>query len=274
MQKHPVASFVLGAYVFAWGCWLYLFISTPPGGMQAGISPLFLLFALAGGLGPSLIAIILSRIVEGRGGGRKLLGQFSFTRGGPGWLLLALLIVPAVSALTLLVELLIGRHVSSGSILDRLALGIIWPLFASLGEEFGWRAFMLPRLQLRFKALPAALIVGVTWGCWHLMADFIGLRSYGWLFVPYFILAGPLLLTAHAIIMSWIYNSTRNMAYIVLYHFTITSSAILLPTLNLNPAENIVNAAIGVVLFWIIALVIILVNGPAKLSVDSGAGRL
>ena len=33
-----VASFVIGAYVFAWGCWLYLFISTPPGGMQAGIS--------------------------------------------------------------------------------------------------------------------------------------------------------------------------------------------------------------------------------------------
>jgi uncharacterized protein len=266
MRKHPVVSFVLGAYVFAWGCWLYLFISTPPGGMQAGISPLFLLFALAGGLGPSLIAIILSRIVDGRGGGRKLLGQFSFTRGSPAWLLVALLLVPAVSALTLLVELLLGRQLAGGNILDRLALGIIWPLFAGFGEEFGWRAFMLPRLQQRFKGLPAALIVGVTWGCWHMMADFIGLRSYGWLFIPYFLLAGPLLLTAHAIIMSWIYNSTGNMAYIVLYHFTITSSAILLPTLNLGPAENILNAAIGVVLFWLVALGIILANGPSKLS--------
>jgi uncharacterized protein len=266
MRKHPVASFIIGAYVFAWGCWLYLFFSTPPGGMQAGISPLFLLFALAGGLGPSLAAIVLSRIVDGKGGGRRLLRQVSFTRGSPAWLLAALLIVPGVSALTIVLQLFMGRQAAGGSILDRLALGIVWPLFASLGEEFGWRAYLLPRLQLRLKALPAALVVGITWGCWHLMADYIGLRSYGWLFVPYFILAGPLLLTAHAVIMSWIYNSTRNMAYIVLYHFTITSSAILLPTLSLDAVGNIISTAISVVLFWIVALVIILTNGAQKLS--------
>jgi membrane protease YdiL (CAAX protease family) len=135
-----------------------------------------------------------------------------------------------------------------------------------VGEEFGWRAFMLPRLQLRFRAMRAALIVGIAWGIWHLPADFIGLRSYGWLFIPYFILAGPLLLTAHAIIMTWIYNSTRNMAFIVLYHFTITSSAILLPTLSLNPVENIINVAISVVVLWILALIIIIANGPTRLA--------
>ena len=129
---------------------------------------------------------------------------------------------------------------------------------------------MLPRLQTRFKALTATLIIGFVWGMWHLPADFIGLRSYGLLFIPYFLLAGPLLLTAHAVIMTWIYNSTRNMAFIVLYHFTITSSAILLPTLSLDPAANIMNAAISVVLFWILALAVIVTSGPGKLSRVSG----
>ena len=266
MKKHPVTAFVSGAFVFAWGCWAYLLFTTPPGGMQAGISPLFLLFALAGGLGPSLTAIVLSRIIMGKGGARKLLNQFSFTKGRPIWLFIALLTVPSVSALTILIQLLMGRHVSNGNILGRLALGIIWPLFASLGEEFGWRAFMLPRLQERYKALSTALIVGLVWGIWHLPADFIGLRSYGLLFIPYFVLAGPLLLTAHAIIMTWIYNNTANMALMVLYHFTITSSAILLPTLSLDPAGNIVNAAIGVTVFWLIALILVTAAGPARLS--------
>lgn len=203
----------------------------------AGIQPLFLLFALAGGFGPTLIALILSRITLGKGGARKLLRQFSFTRGRPVWLFIALLTVPLVSVITILVQLLMGSQLSNGNILERLALGIIWPLFASMGEKFGWRAFMLPRL-----------------------------RSYGLFFIPYFLLAGPLLLTAHAVIMTWIYNSTRNMAFIVLYHFTITSSAILLPTLSLNPVANLINAATGVIIFWILAIIVIATNGPAKLA--------
>ena len=104
-----------------------------------------------------------------------LLGQFSFTKGRPVWVFAALLTVPLVSAITIVVQLCMGRQVSSGNILARLALGIIWPRFASVGEEFGWRAFMLPRLQSRFKALTAALIVGLAWGIWHLSADFNGL---------------------------------------------------------------------------------------------------
>ena len=125
---------------------------------------------------------------------------------------------------------------------------------------------MLQRLQTRLKALTAAMIIGFVWGMWHLPADFIGLRSYGLLFIPYFLLAGPLLLTAHAIIMTWIYNSTKNMAFIVLYHFTITSSAILLPTLSLIPAANIINAAISAALFWALATSVIVMNGPARLT--------
>jgi uncharacterized protein len=36
-----------------------------------------------------------------------------------------------------------------------------------LGEEFGWRGFLLPRLMPRFSVLPACLLVGVIWALWH-----------------------------------------------------------------------------------------------------------
>ena len=99
MREHPVTSFVMGTFIFAWGCWTYLLITTPPGGMQAGIKPSFLLFALAGGFGPTLVALVLSRITLGKGGARKLLGKFSFTKGRVVWLFIALLTVPLVSTL-------------------------------------------------------------------------------------------------------------------------------------------------------------------------------
>jgi membrane protease YdiL (CAAX protease family) len=34
-------------------------------------------------------------------------------------------------------------------------------------EEVGWRCYLQPRLQGRFGLLPAAVAVGLLWGCWH-----------------------------------------------------------------------------------------------------------
>ncbi|HMN28121.1 MAG TPA: CPBP family intramembrane metalloprotease, partial [Caldilineaceae bacterium] len=58
---------------------------------------------------------------------------------------------------------------------------IILTIFAGIGEEFGWRGFALPRLQARYNALVASLIVGVLWGLWHLPLYFVeGTSQYEW----------------------------------------------------------------------------------------------
>lgn len=41
----------------------------------------------------------------------------------------------------------------------------------ALGEELGWRAFVLPRLLADHSPLASALILGVIWGLWHLPID-------------------------------------------------------------------------------------------------------
>jgi len=36
-----------------------------------------------------------------------------------------------------------------------------------LGEEFGWRGYVQPRLRTRFGRLGTVLILGAAWGLWH-----------------------------------------------------------------------------------------------------------
>jgi membrane protease YdiL (CAAX protease family) len=47
-----------------------------------------------------------------------------------------------------------------------LELGVA-SLFYGLGEEAGWRGFLLPRLMQRGSALVATLAVAVVWAAWH-----------------------------------------------------------------------------------------------------------
>jgi len=42
----------------------------------------------------------------------------------------------------------------------------------AVGEELGWRGFLLPRLGNRFGELKAAWTMGVLWSLWHVGAFF------------------------------------------------------------------------------------------------------
>lgn len=51
-------------------------------------------------------------------------------------------------------------------------------LLSCLGEEFAWRAYLLPKLREGFAPAPAVVLTGAIWGLWH--APFIAMGyNYG-----------------------------------------------------------------------------------------------
>lgn len=48
-----------------------------------------------------------------------------------------------------------------------ILIGPVINIIPTLGEELGWRAFLLPRLTKRMSARRAVLLSGLVWGVWH-----------------------------------------------------------------------------------------------------------
>ena len=252
VQRAPIAVFLVGTFVWAWALWGYWVVAMPPGGLV--VSAPFVLCAIIGGFAPSLAAILTSWLIGGRHQVAHLLGGILRFRAPPLHYAAALGIVPGTALLgTVLLPIFVGPLKPADP--SVMALAVIWPLLAALGEEFGWRGFLFPKLIHRFGLVGSALIVGVIWGVWHLPADYIGLKGYGSLFVLAFLVNGPLVLTAHALIMAWLWRRTgANLLMMVLYHWSITASAMLFPTAGGQDAWGIGAAALSAGLFWVLAI--------------------
>ncbi len=168
---------------------------------------------------PSLVAIVLSA-VEGRWRGiRELLAQAGRWRFGLGWYAVAIFLSPLVWA----ESQAIGRILSAGT--PEVQLDVLIPL-AALGEELGWRGYALPRLQGRMRPLPASLLIGVLWACWHL-PYFAFLDAHPLPFALGFSLFSAGIIS-ESVLATWIYNSTGgSVLATMLYHHSIHVASII-----------------------------------------------
>lgn len=90
-----------------------------------------------------------------------------------------------------------------------LALGLVSD--PGPGEEFGWRGFLQPLLQTRFRPLAAALILGAIWGLWHLPVMILPAFPQHDPDLPlWFVIARfAVQTTALSVILAYILNHTR-----------------------------------------------------------------
>jgi uncharacterized protein len=123
-------------------------------------------------------------------------------------------------------------------------------------EEPGWRGFALPRLQVRYTALGASLVLGAIWALWHAPLWFMPDLFYADLNYPLYALQ----ILAMSVIYTWLYNTTGGgvLLAVVLHASTNVASAYLAPD---------VLPQLVLSLLWVtVAAAIVLRHGPHDLA--------
>lgn len=219
--RAPAAFFAL-AFGISWLVWIPAALAA----RQDAAFPLSPeLAGLVGAFGPTLAALVVTGLTRGRRGLRALLGRLLIWRIGLPWYLFVLLWPAAVSLTATGLYVLFGGTAPDFAHPPFLEIAPLptelqavgpWPLMpfvflqnlligSAMGEEIGWRGFALPRLQTRWGALSASLLIGLLWGLWHLplyltpghpMAN----RFFGWTLLD---------LLAISVLFTWVFNHTR-----------------------------------------------------------------
>jgi membrane protease YdiL (CAAX protease family) len=201
---------------------------------------------------PMIAAILLVQRADGWDGVRKLLRRpFDLRIKGRTWYIPIFLLMPTVMVLQY--GLLGGLRASVPD--SRLPVWMVLVflflfLIAAVGEEVGWTGYVIDRMQDRWDALVASIVLGTVWAMWHI----VPLIQLGR--TPAQIAWQCMDMIATRILIVWLYNNTgKSVLAAVLYHAMYNVSTLLLPNYGLHyvPAINsilVVFAAVGVTFFW------------------------
>lgn len=162
---------------------------------------------------PTVVAIILMAKSKGKAGVYDLMVAQTVRKTPLKWLIVSLVGIPFLAALAVLTMLDFDLS-SFGLRTTQLMPQIIVIILIALGEEYGWRAFLLPRLMKRYTVFYSSIILGLIWGFWHFPAYLIGTgvpSEMNFLVFLLWVVLG-------SFFMSWIYYYTRSVLTSILVH--------------------------------------------------------
>jgi membrane protease YdiL (CAAX protease family) len=209
---------------------------------------------------PGLAAMLVTALVLGRSHVSGLFRTLGTWRVAAWWYLFAILFEPLKWGAAYLIDRATGHTYALGQApLIRYAgaaaafmvpVALVSTLPNALGEELGWRAFALPRLQARRGPLIASVILGLFWGFWHIPMWLTWQSSDAvWLSILLMLLS----MVPAAILFTWLFNATGGSLLLVcLFHASTAMKGYLLPRL---PSQT------EVILLWVVAAVVVLRGG-------------
>lgn len=246
--------------VFGWS-WAF-WIATAAAGISV-LSTFGKGLELVGLLGPMLGGIGFAYFTQNREGWRDYWSRIvDPTRIPPRWYLIIVLFGPGLWAVAVALDVASGDSAALAQIGKAVAPllatpSAIFPLvlwtvcFGPIPEELGWRGYALDRLQARWNALAASLILGAIWALYHLPLFYMkdtyhnvqGAWSlWFWLFMAEVV--------AMAVLFTWIFNNTRRSTLAaILFHFVLNLTAQLV---NVTPRTNVYAT-----LLWIVAAIVV-----------------
>lgn len=217
--------------------------------------------------GPLVFAVGLTWYLEGKAGLKHLFASFLRWKVPAKWYLIAFswkFVFTWVGIGTLAIlgirewpglfvdNIVTGNH----SNLINLAKNLPFIVGIAFVEETSWMKFSVTRMQDRYKALPACLIVGVAWGLWYLPMLLVGEGvpdGYPW---PVFLLS----MICLTVLLGWTYNMTHSGTILLIMQTVSNCAFFLIPVLpglhamdatyvNSFVAANLASAILLVLIF-------------------------
>jgi membrane protease YdiL (CAAX protease family) len=197
VPRRHVAGFVALAYGISWGMWASV-MPDAWDALMAGRTPSTYrvgTLGILGMFGPALAAVIMRLFVSKEGVRGSLGAKRSWRYYAVAFLapMVLVAVTIAVSSVTGLADFDAGTKSIWLLFLVLLLINTPISTVATLGEEYGWRGYLLPRL-LPLGEVKAALTVAAIWAPWHLPLLLVGLNYGGK--NPFAVLAFMLALTA------------------------------------------------------------------------------
>ncbi|MBY4212957.1 CPBP family intramembrane metalloprotease [Rhodococcus fascians] len=273
--NHALISFFVMANVLSWaawtpyilsqngiGLWDYTFPSVMGTSQLTGMLP-------GAYLGPIFSALVITAVVDGRTGLRVWAGRLFRWRVEARWYALALIASPA--ALVVAGAAFSGGRIhapTTAALVAYVPVLLLQMVTTGLAEEPGWRDFALPRLQERFGALRAAMILGPIWGVWHLPLFFTewgGWPDASWtrpvIFVVFCI--------SFNVVMSWVFNRTgQSLPVSMLMHVSVNTFASVMWA-DLFPALDTERAMLSLAVAAVVAAMVVIVGTCGRLGYDA-----
>ena len=262
MIRKKIYIFLTIAFLWSWTNWLIGLNYLSDGIDQETIDKFLILFFI-GVYGPTISAILTTLFFDGTKGVFQLIKKI-FIWKVPFKYYLHIIILPLIFVIIGIG--LYSQFVGDIGIFDKMAYLMIPTVLLAgsyagpLGEEFGWRGFLLPELQEQFPNLKTAIIIGVIWFIWHIplwWAPFGTLVSGGLItFLPVFTYF--VMLICLSVIITWLVVKSKGSVLIAfLFHLSINSGLALLffPELNVDFKTVHLLSSIPMLLFTVYLIV-------------------
>ena len=234
-----LGAFFLLTFGLTWAVWLS---PLPVGG------PVFYLGVFA----PSLVALALTAMDDGRAGVARLLARIGRWDVGARWYVIAVGYMAVLKLLAAVIHRLVaGAWPAFGETPWLLMFGaILVSMWVQAGEEIGWRGYALPRLTRYLGLGGASVLLGVIWALWHLPLFFLpGSGSDDQSFLIYL-----MYVTTLSVVIGWLYWKTNgSLLLVMVMHASVNNTNGIVPA-RLPHAVDVLSLEASVMMWATIGL--------------------
>ena len=248
LHRHPVAAYFGLTFAISW---TGAFLVAAPHVLHSEPLPKLtgILMFPAMLLGPSATGILLTRLLEGPAGLRRLFSRMG--KIGIPFRWYGVLLIPP--ALILAILLALAKFLSPVYAPNLFLVGLAFGIPAGFLEEIGWMGFVFPKMRQKSPALGVAIVLGLLWGLWHLpVINFLGTSvPHGAYWFPFFLaFAGAM--AAMRIVIAWLYANTESVLLCQLMHIFSTGSLVIFSPPAVTAAQESFWYAVYAATLWLL----------------------